>query len=595
MRHTLLGGVALAGVAAVLLIGASASFAQEGAADPPGLQEVIEKAGALGISEETIRNAILAVEIQKAIDAGPQDGGPHLGADAVQASPEKIEQEMRAVGVLHQVPFEAVLFADAIGTWRGVGGGGTINAINWTEIVADGTVGGQTVTGYTEQYDFYSPAIRVIAEGQPIRVNAGDKAWTEQGKPGVEPSAVTPGGSVAKVYAGLFPQGFMHAVMASGDKLRITGAKGSRTIIAVRDGQTFTALLDENDRPKSISTQVNDPAIGRGVLVAEYGDYRPDTHGVMTPRHIVRKLNGRTLLDIRVTKTPKQNPYVLFPEPDVLLGKVRQVELLDDPSPAFTDPNAATPRRADGKPDLSGYWGNRPRPGPAGPGMGSTAISASVELDNVAFQVNVPGRKGSFNSFENDSGVMDEMSVNRPIYKPEQWDVVRDVDLNGNRTDPSWQCWGNGVPRTGPPQRIFQEDAEIAFLHANVSYWRNVPVDGRARDPIRGNDQAYNGDPLGRWEGDTLVVESVGFSADSWLDWRGYIHSTALKVTERFTRKGDEMLYQVTVEDPEMLVQPWVWPDRMLRINRNLKAAQILQDPPCTMTDPLTVSPYHRG
>jgi len=67
-------------------------------------------------------------------------------------------------------------------------------------------------------------------------------------------------------------------------------------------------------------------------------------------------------------------------------------------------------------------------------------------------QVNVPGRKGSFNSFENDSGVMDEMSPNRPIYKPEQWEVVRDVDLNGNRTDPSRQCWGNGVPPVGPPR-----------------------------------------------------------------------------------------------------------------------------------------------
>jgi hypothetical protein len=129
----------------------------------------------------------------------------------------------------------------------------------------------------------------------------------------------------------------------------------------------------------------------------------------------------------------------------------------------------------------------------------------------------------------------------------------------------------------------------------NGQWWRVVPVDGRERDPIRANDQAYSGDSLGRWEGDTLVVETVGFSDASWLDWRGYIHSTSLKVTERFTRKGDEMLYQVTVEDPDILIQPWVWPDRMLRINRNLKAAQILQDPPCTQTDPATVPPFHRG
>ncbi len=572
------------------------SFAQDGGSALASLPDAIKGAKDAGLSDaaiaEAISKGVAAAEYQKAVDAGPQDGGANLEDDAVQASPEKIEAEMRAVAERNKVPYEAILFADAIGTWRGVGPRGTIVAVNFFEFVGDGMAGSQKVTGYTEQYDFYSPAIRTITPGQVIRVNAGDKAWTEQGGPGLKPSTVTNGGSVAKVYAGLFPQGFMHAIVASGDKLKITGVKGFRKIVAVRDGQTFTAILDENDRPRSISTEVNDPAIGRGTLVAEYEDYRPDSHGVYSPRHIVRKLNGKTLLDIRVPKTPQQNPYVLFPSPDVLAGKVKQAQIFDEPNPTFSDPNAATPRRADGKPDLAGYWGNRPQGQPA-LGIGSTAIKPSIELDNVAFQVNVPGRKGSFNSFENDSGVVDEMDANRPIYKPEFWEKVRTTDLDGNRTDPAWQCWGNGVPRMGPPQRIFQDEAEVILVNGDT--WRIAPIDGRPRDPIRGDDQAYNGDALGHWDGDTLVVETIGFSDVSWLDWRGYVHSTALKVTERFTRKGDEMLYQVTIEDPQMLVQPWVLPDRMLRINRNLKAAQILQDAPCTQTDPFTVSPYHRG
>ena len=462
--------------------------------------------------------------------------------------------------------------------------------MNYFEFIGDGTVGGQKVTGYTEQYDFHSPSIRVMAPGQLIRVHAGDKAWTEEGKPGMRPSDATDAGSVAKVYAGLYPLGFIHAVMASGNQLKVTGPRNALTIVAVRDGQTFTAVLDENLRPRSIATDVKEPAIGTGTLVAEYADYRPDTHGVMSPRRVVRKLNGKALLDIRVPKTPKQNPYVLFPPPDVLRGKVRQPEVFANPNPTFTDANAQPPRRADGKPDLSGYWG--PRPGGGG-GGGGGARRPSIDLENVAYSVNVGGRKGSFNSFENDSGVMQERSPHRPVYKPEQWDAVRYADLHANRMDPTWACLGAGFPRQGPPQRIYEEAGEMVFLNGEIA--RYVPVDGRERDPIRGNDQAYSGDSLGRWEGDTLVVETVGFSSDSWLDWRGYIHSTALKVTERFTRKGDDMLYQVTIEDPEMLVQPWVMPDRMLRINHNLKAAQPQAGIPCLQTDPATVPPFHRG
>ena len=592
MRRALLAGTATA----LLLMSGSVSFAQGDQPAAPALQDALKQAKAAGIPDGTLSDAIsetIAADLrQKAIDAGPQDGDHELSQDAVQASPAAIEKEMRDVAARNKVPYEAVLYADAIGTWRGVGPNGTINALNWFEFVGDGVVSGKPVKGYTEQYDFYSPSIRVISPGEAIHVNAGDLTWTEQGEPGKDPSAATKDGTVAKVYVGLFPYGFMHAIMASGDKLKVAGAKGSHTIVAVRDGQTFTAVLDANERPKSISTQVNDPAIGKGTIVAEYEDYRPDNHGVYSPRHILRKLNGKVLLDIRVPKTPQENPYVLFPTPDVLAGKVRQTELFEDPTPTFTDPNAPTPRRPDGHPDLAGYWGRRPM-GEAPLTLGSTSIKPSITLDNVAFSVNIPGRKGSFNSFENDSGVVDESSPNRPIYKPEFWATVRATDLAGNRTDPSWQCWGDGVPRQGPPQRIFQDDAEVILV--NSTLWRIAPIDGRERDKIRGNDQAYIGDALGHWEGDTLVVESVGFSDSSWLDWRGYVHSTALKVTERFTRKGDELLYQVTVEDPQMLVQSWKFPDRMLRLNRNLKAAQILQDPPCIPTDVRTVDPWHRG
>lgn len=531
-----------------------------------------------------------------------QDGSTTLQADAVQASPERIAAEMRAVAARNQVPFLVVEMADALGTWRGVGGRETLLGVNMLEIVGDGAVyeparsdswNRKDVTGYTEQYDFLMPARRVITPGELVRVNAGGQAWTEEGAPGMNPSDAVDGSSLARVYAGLFPHGFMHAVVVSGDTLTISEANGVSTVVAVRDGQTFTAMLDQDFRPASISTPVDDPALGQGVLTAEYSDYRGDIYGVYTPRHIVRRLDETVLLDIRLPQTPTQNPYVVFPTPDVLRGTAIEVAHAEGEAPTST---AATPRRGNGVPNLSGYW--RPKRTNS-LGLGRVGdLEPSLDLGQVDYAVNIPARKADFNNFENDSGVLDRSEEDKPFYKPSEWSVVRDNDRNANRLDPTWKCWAHGVPRMGPPQRIFQEDDEIALLNSEGTggdVWRIVPVDGRERDPIRANDQAYSGDALGHWEGDELVVESVGFSTQSWLDWRGYHHSTSLKVTERIKRVGDDLIYRVTVEDPELLLQPWVLPDRVLTINRDLKAAQILQAPPCLETDVDALVDNQRG
>ena len=71
---------------------------------------------------------------------------------------------------------------------------------------------------------------------------------------------------------------------------------------------------------------------------------------------------------------------------------------------------------------------------------------------------------------------------------------------------------------------------------------------------------------VGRWEGDTLVLDSIGFSDETWLGRGGYFHSDQMRVVEKFTRTGNQMLYEVTVEDPEVLVEPWVMPARTLRL-----------------------------
>ena len=72
---------------------------------------------------------------------------------------------------------------------------------------------------------------------------------------------------------------------------------------------------------------------------------------------------------------------------------------------------------------------------------------------------------------------------------------------------------------------------------------------------------------VGRWEGDTLVLDSIGFSDETWLGRGGFFHSDQMRVVEKFTRTGNQILYEVTVEDPEVLVKPWVMPSRTLRLS----------------------------
>jgi hypothetical protein len=74
---------------------------------------------------------------------------------------------------------------------------------------------------------------------------------------------------------------------------------------------------------------------------------------------------------------------------------------------------------------------------------------------------------------------------------------------------------------------------------------------------------------VGKWEGDTLVLDSIGFTDETWLGRGGKIHSDQMRIIEKFTRTGNLMTYDVTVEDPVMFVQPWVMNQRTLRIANN--------------------------
>jgi len=70
---------------------------------------------------------------------------------------------------------------------------------------------------------------------------------------------------------------------------------------------------------------------------------------------------------------------------------------------------------------------------------------------------------------------------------------------------------------------------------------------------------------VGAWEGDTLVIDSISFVDSTWLGRGGLFHSGDMRIVERFTRKGNELMYDITIEDPDSFVEPWVMPTRILR------------------------------
>jgi hypothetical protein len=79
--------------------------------------------------------------------------------------------------------------------------------------------------------------------------------------------------------------------------------------------------------------------------------------------------------------------------------------------------------------------------------------------------------------------------------------------------------------------------------------YRVIPTDGRGHR-VNANPSDY-GDSVGRWEGNTLVIETTGFSEDTWFGEDGYFHSDAMRVTERLWREGENLVWQATVEDPK--------------------------------------------
>ena len=237
---------------------------------------------------------------------------------------------------------------------------------------------------------------------------------------------------------------------------------------------------------------------------------------------------------------------------------------------AKTEAPKPTPRTADGHPDLGGVWvaGNR--------GIRPASENSSIKV--------VLPLAGVDQDKDNVFAALDRISVaerakdaNKPQYKPELLAKVKDLEVRQSQEDPAFYCKPAGVPRMGPPAQIVQLPDKLVFLYA-TNLFRLIPINAAHRKDI---DTSYMGDSVAKWEGDTLVVDVNNLNDDTWLGADGYFHTEALHVVERFTRTGDTMRYDVTVEDPNVLTRPWTMNARTLRLgNRPLE-----EGPPCVEKD----------
>jgi hypothetical protein len=125
---------------------------------------------------------------------------------------------------------------------------------------------------------------------------------------------------------------------------------------------------------------------------------------------------------------------------------------------------------------------------------------------------------------------------------------------------PSERCIPHGIPDgmlvRNSPFKIVQIPGIVVILYEEFNHYRQVFMDGRGFPPE--TNATWFGYSIGKWEGDTLVVETIGSNDQSWLDDPGHPHSDALRVTERFRRIDfGHMEMQLTFDDPKTYTRSW--------------------------------------
>lgn len=225
-----------------------------------------------------------------------------------------------------------------------------------------------------------------------------------------------------------------------------------------------------------------------------------------------------------------------------------------------TAPAPKVPRTPDGHPDLSGVWWRGADIGgrPAG-GRGAAPAAARPTTPPVTFS---------------------------SLYTPEAQAHAKTL---GDKDDPTLHCTGTAFGTlnvslfdVGAVGQIVQTPKFVIMLTETFNGFQIIPFDGR---PHRDNVPPSNrGDAVGRWDGDTLVVDKTNFTDNTWISAEGRVsyHSDALHIVERYRRlDANTLQIDATLEDPKVLSKPWVVPTQTLQ----LAPFDQIMELPCSPSD----------
>jgi hypothetical protein len=198
-------------------------------------------------------------------------------------------------------------------------------------------------------------------------------------------------------------------------------------------------------------------------------------------------------------------------------------------------PTPGVPRAADGKPNLAA-------PAPKGPN-GSPDLTGIWLASRAVFDLAQAVKGG---------GDIPLSPAGKAIFEQRKATLSKD--------DPSARCLPTGLPvrallRT--PFKLVQTAPLTVILYESGTRFRQILTDGRPLPP-EVDWPAWQGFSVGRWDGETFVVETAGFNGKAWLDQAGYPESDALKITERFRRRDfGHMDMEMTIDDRQMYTRPW--------------------------------------
>jgi hypothetical protein len=243
----------------------------------------------------------------------------------------------------------------------------------------------------------------------------------------------------------------------------------------------------------------------------------------------------------------------------VLFSTGAQAQWLDFPTPGTprtrdgkADLKARAPRARDGKPDLSGLWR-----------VESTPIEEWRRILGNRFEgadrLRVPGMglgevsKYGLNLF------IDYKPGEEPMLLPEAQSLIRERNAVGYPDITSEECLPIGFPLAvllAPVFRVVQSPGITIMLLEEGNTYRQIYTDGR---PLPNNPQpSWFGYSSGKWEGDTLVIDTIGFNDKAWLDASHHPRSEAMHMVERYRRRDfGHMDAEIAFDDPRMYTRPF--------------------------------------